>query len=63
MSERLSLTMNVRFGPSTGQLVLLPDAGLILEPDLDLDTRADLFLDRRQFGGEVFLKFSIASAS
>jgi hypothetical protein len=50
-------------GPSTGQLVLLTDAGLILEPDLDLDTRADLFLDRRQFGGEVFLKFSIASAS
>jgi hypothetical protein len=50
-------------GPSAGQLVLLSDTGLILEPDLDLDTRADLFLDRRQFGGEVFLKFSIASAS
>jgi hypothetical protein len=43
------------FGPPTGQLVLLPETSLVLEPDLDLDTGSDPLLDRRQFGGEVFL--------
>ena len=50
-------------GPSPGQLVLLPDAGFILEPNFDLDVRADPLLDRYEFGGEVFLNVSIASAS
>ena len=50
-------------GPSARQLVLLPDTRLVLEPDLDLNTCTDLLLDSRQFGGEVFLNFSIASAS
>ena len=51
------------FGPSAGQLVLLSDARFVLEPDLYFDARSDLCLDRRQFGGEVFLNAAIASAS
>lgn len=50
------------FGPSAGQLVLLPDASFILEPDFNLDAGSDLFPDRGQLGGEVFLNVSIASA-
>jgi len=49
-------------GPSPGQFVLLPDTGLVLEPDLDLDACTDPLLDCRQFGGEVFLNASTASA-
>jgi hypothetical protein len=50
-------------GPTAGQLVLLPDAGLILEPELDLDTGSALVLDGRQRGGKVFLNACIATAS
>jgi hypothetical protein len=42
-------------GPAPGDLVLLPDAGLIGEPDL-YRLAAGLMCDRGQAGREVFLK-------
>jgi hypothetical protein len=50
-------------GPATGDLVLLPDARLILEPDFYFDVRSNLVADRCQVGGQVFLNASMASAS
>ena len=50
-------------GPPAGDLVLLPDAGLVLEPDLYVLAARLLGCDRRQLGGEVFLKAAMASAS
>jgi hypothetical protein len=50
-------------GPSASDLVLLPDAGFILEPDLYVFALGLLSCDLRQRGGEVFLKAAMASAS
>jgi hypothetical protein len=51
-------------GPAPGDLVLLPDAGLIAEPDLDLaGIDARRARDRVQTGGEAFLKASTAPAA
>jgi len=47
--------------PAAGDLVLLTDPGLIAEPDLYVaEGDAALLRDRRQQGGEVFLKASTA---
>ncbi len=50
-------------GPSSGDLVLLPDAGFILEPELYVFALGLLGCDLCQLGGEVFLKAAMASAS
>ncbi len=50
-------------GPSSGDLVLLPDAGLVLEPELYVFALGLLGCDLCQLGGEVFLKAAMASAS
>ncbi len=50
-------------GPSSGDLVLLPDAGFILEPELYVFAPGLLGCDLCQLGGEVFLKAAMASAS
>jgi hypothetical protein len=50
-------------GPAAGYLVLLANAGFVLKPDLDLCAGCKPLLDRRQLGGEVFLKSAIASVS
>src|SRR3954447_13010268 len=47
------------FGPAPGDLVLLPDPGLIGEPDLER-LAADRLPDPLQAGREVFLKASTA---
>ena len=49
-------------GPTTGDRVLLSDAGLVGKPDL-YRLAADGLGDRRQAGGEGFLKAGIASGS
>lgn len=51
-------------GPAPGNLVLLPNPGLITEPDLYVG-RSDAFLTRNfvQDGGETFLKCSIAPST
>lgn len=48
-------------GPTPGDLVLLADPGLVLEPDLYALARRLAGRDRRQAGGEVFLKAAAAS--
>ncbi len=45
-------------GPAPCDLVLLPDARLVLEPDFQCYARADLFPDTVQRFGETFLKCS-----
>ena len=50
-------------GPSAGDLVLLPDAGLILKPQLYILAVRLLGCDFRQLGGKVFLKAAMASGS
>ncbi len=50
-------------GPSAGDLVLLPDAGLVLEPDFYVLACGLLGGDLCQLGGEVFLNAAMASAS
>jgi hypothetical protein len=47
--------------PSSGDLVLLPDPGLVLEPNLYRLARRILLRDRVQARGEVFLNASSAS--
>src|SRR3954454_24778619 len=47
--------------PAAGDLVLLPDPGLIGEADL-YRPAAGLLRDRRQAGGEIFLKRRAASS-
>ena len=49
------------FGPSTGDLVFLPDAGLVGEPDLYALACRLAGRDLRQAGGEIFLKAATAS--
>lgn len=49
--------------PAAGNLVFLPNSGFILEPDFYLRASSKPVLDRRQRGGEVFLKFSMACSS
>ena len=51
------------FGPPPGDLVLLPDAGLVLPPDFDLDTVTEPGADLLQAFGELFLNASMASRS
>jgi len=48
-------------GPTPRDLVLLPDPGLVLPPDLYVGSWRQLGPDRRQLGGEIFLKSSTAS--
>ncbi len=50
-------------GPSSGDLVLLPDAGLVLEPDFYVLALGLSGSDPCQLGGEVFLNAAVASAS
>ncbi len=50
-------------GPPAGDLVLLPDARLVLEPELYVLALRLLGRDLRQLGGEVFLNAAMASAS
>ncbi len=50
-------------GPSSGDLVLLSDAGLVLEPDFYVLALGLSGGDLCQLGGEVFLKAAMASAS
>jgi len=50
------------FGPSPRDLVLLADAGFVLEPDFDRYARNEAGADSRQLGGEVFLKASTANS-
>jgi hypothetical protein len=47
-------------GPAAGLLVLLPDAGLVLEPDLYLAAASLACRDLPQQVGEVFFKASTA---
>ena len=49
--------------PSSGDLVLLADAGLVLKPNLYLFVAADRSGNLCQRGGEVFLKAAWASRS
>src|SRR5262249_24838434 len=49
-------------GPAPRQLVLLADAGFVLEPDFDRYARNEARADRRQLGVEVFLKSSTANS-
>ncbi len=52
------------FRPSTGDFVLLTDAGLVLEPDFYLvDADAFFARDFREAGWEAFLKSSIAPSA
>jgi hypothetical protein len=48
-------------GPPAGDLVLLPDARLVLEPDLYVLALRLVGGDLRQLGGEVFLNAAMAS--
>ena len=48
--------------PAAGELVLLADAGFILEPQLYLGTGREARPDLRQLGGEVFLNASTTSS-
>ncbi len=50
-------------GPPAGDLVLLPDASLVLKPELYVFALRLLGRDLVQLGGEVFLKAAMASAS
>ncbi len=50
------------FRPASGELGLLIDPGFILEPDLYLGVVRKPGTDRRQLGGEVFLKSSTANS-
>ena len=50
-------------GPSPGDLVLLPDAGLVLPPDFDLDTVTEPGAYLPQAFGEVFLNAASAASS
>ena len=50
-------------GPAIGQLVLLPDAHLVLKPHLYRRARREARLDFRHACGKVFLNASTASAS
>src|SRR5260370_34369423 len=49
--------------PAPGDLVLLPDPGLVLEPDLYRLARRVALGDLVEAGGEVFLNAAMASAS
>src|SRR4051812_22264613 len=49
------------FGPAPGDLVLLPDPGLIGEPDLER-LAADRLPDLLQTGREVFFKAATAAS-
>jgi hypothetical protein len=49
-------------GPAARDLVLLADAGFVLEPDLDLYARFETLADRFDLGREVFLKASTANS-
>ena len=49
-------------GPSPGDLVLLPDARLVLPPELYGDARREPGADFAQRGRQTFLKSSIASS-
>ena len=51
------------FGPSASDLVLLPDAGLILEPNLYVLALGLLGGNLCQQGGELFLNATTALAS
>jgi len=46
--------------PTTGQLGLLTDARFVVPPQFDAGSLGQAIPDRRQFGGEVFLKSSRA---
>ena len=46
--------------PAPGQLVLLADAGFILEPDFELGAGAEAPFDPTQLGREVFLNLAMA---
>src|SRR4051812_26963819 len=48
--------------PAAGDLVLLPDPGLICEPDLDHLAMSLGLCDRLQTGREVFLKAATAAS-
>src|SRR3954452_4749830 len=48
-------------GPAAGNLVLLPDTGLVLPPQLDRGALREARPDRLQGGGEPLLKSSSAS--
>ena len=48
-------------GPTPGDLVFLADPGLVLEPDLYARAGRLAVRDRRQAGGELFLKAAAAS--
>jgi len=50
-------------GPPAGDLVLLPDAGFILEPELYVLALSLSGGDLCQLGGEVFLNAAMASRS
>ena len=50
-------------GPPAGDLVLLPDAGFILEPELYVLALGLSGGDLCQLGGEVFLNAAMASRS
>ncbi len=50
-------------GPSSGDLVLLSDAGLVLEPDFYVLALGLSGGDLCQLGGEVFLNAAMASRS
>jgi len=49
-------------GPAACDLVLLADAGFVLEPEFDLYARFETFADRCDLGREVFLKASTANS-
>jgi len=49
-------------GPTACYLVLLADAGFILEPELDLYARFETLTDRFDLGWEVFLNTSTANS-
>jgi len=50
-------------GPPAGDLVLLPDAGFILEPEFYVLALSLMPCDLCQLGGEVFLNAAMASRS
>jgi hypothetical protein len=49
-------------GPAARDLVLLADAGFVLEPDFDLYARFEALADRFDLGREVFLNASTANS-
>jgi hypothetical protein len=49
-------------GPAARDLVLLADAGFVLEPEFDLYARFETLADRFDLGREVFLKASTANS-